>query len=164
MSGVTTEEEDVTNLSTNKLLSTTIPSKSLLIFIQQKQSRIPPPFISQVHKGFLSRDTKQNKKQPATQPIEEATEEHRRIKTASLIWTDRCSEDEWCPFSVQFWDRTTPSSFLFPQNVHYVSFDAFVRDHCVPTVFHLPKIHSPGEKWSMMSVASGFVDHDSLLS
>ncbi|GIY39453.1 hypothetical protein CEXT_472601 [Caerostris extrusa] len=105
-------------------------SKSLLISIQQKPSRIPPPFIFQVHEAFLSRDkTKQKGKHQATQAIEAATEDHRWIKTASLIWTDRCSEDEWCPFSVQFRDRTTPSSFPFPLNAHRVSLDTFVRDH-----------------------------------
>ncbi|GIY37382.1 hypothetical protein CDAR_479621, partial [Caerostris darwini] len=102
--------------------------------------------------------------EPATQPIEAATEQHQWIKTASLIWIDRWSEDEWCPFSVQFQDMTTPSSFLFPRNTHWLSLDVFVRYHCVPGVFHLPEISSPGEKWSMMSPASGFVDHHSLLS
>ncbi|GIY37384.1 hypothetical protein CDAR_479641 [Caerostris darwini] len=56
-----------TILPTCKLLSVRTTLKRLLISIQQKQSRIPPPFIFQVHEGFLSTD----KTKPTTKSIKQ---------------------------------------------------------------------------------------------
>ncbi|GIY39455.1 hypothetical protein CEXT_472621 [Caerostris extrusa] len=65
-----------------------------------------------------------------------------------------------CPISGQ--DHTFFLSL--PRSAHWLSLDTFVRDHCCPSGISSPQDSFPGEKWSMMSPASGFVDHDSLLS
>ncbi|GIY39454.1 hypothetical protein CEXT_472611 [Caerostris extrusa] len=63
-----------------------------------------------------------------------------------------------------FGTGTTPSSFPFSRNAHWVSLDVFVGATASRRHFISPRSPLPGEKWSMMSSASEFVDHDSLLS